>query len=178
MFELAAAIDLFRYAAIVPVSATLYRWRGGGFFLLPGETEDSKRTQIRRLTWAIPMGLLTFNPWVFAVLMLSCFTGWGYAISVAIGAKDGPRESKFWPLDKLADLITKGDGERAYGVVWLTLHGVLFGTLASLATHSLFPVFLWSLMGVSFYYAKDWNRGEIFYGAIQGLGLALALMVP
>lgn len=154
--------------------ALVNRFRGGGLFLLPGETvvPDHKRTQIRRLAYAGFCGLATWNPWVVLIVYGSLLTGWGYPVSTAIGAKSSPIEPEFYPFDKLAGMIT--NSPHLYGVIWLTIHGLFFGALTAFAVGSLWPL-LWCSMGLCYKFAQDWERGELLYGAVQGFILILSL---
>lgn len=166
------------------IMAMANRWRGGAKPLLPGEVHgganDHKRTQVRRLAFALAAGLLAWNPWVALVAYISCLTGWGFPVSAAIGARGKlDYEDEFAPLDAIAHFLAStrvgGYTSTYYGVAWLTLHGLLFGGLAALAMASPFPL-LWAGMGFCYYLAKDWERGELYDGALKGLGIALALL--
>jgi hypothetical protein len=157
-------------------AALLNRWRGGSWPYLPteihGGPNDHKRTQVRRIVFAVGLGLLAWNPWVTLVAFLSCLTGWGYPVSSAIGVRT-PVEPEWKPLDVLARPFAN-IGTRAYGTAWLTLHGLLFGGLLALLTGS--PWFLlWGLMGLAYWVARDWERGELVDGAVKGLVIGLTL---
>lgn len=155
-------------------AAILNRFRGGGIFLMPWETVDHKSTQIRRIVYALFFGLITWNPLVAATVFLSLLTGWGYPVSTAIKAKTTGWEAQFTPLDKATQWLVGSASPHVYGVVWLTLHGLFFGAITAAFTHSFWPL-LWASMGLCYKYARDWERGEILYGMIQGFTVALVL---
>ncbi len=157
------------------IAAFLNRWRGGGWPFLPGEIHggpnDHKRTQVRRVVFAAGLGLLAWNPWLALVAFVSCLTGWGYPVSAAIGNK-APFEPEWQPLDVLAKPFIRF-GNKAFGFVWLTLHGALFGALAWLATGSPWMM-LWATMGICYVLTRDWEHGEYAHGALIGLAIVLA----
>lgn len=158
------------------IASLLFRFRGGGLILLPGETvvPDHKRTQVRRVTCALGYGLMALNPFVGATLFLSMMTGWGPPVAMAIGAQT-KREPEFAPFDWLA-LRLVGEGKpRAYGVAWLTLHGLFFGGLVALATGTVAYLIL-AGMGLCYYFTRDWEHGEWAFGALWGLAIALSFM--
>jgi hypothetical protein len=155
-------------------SALLNRWRGGSWPYLPTEVHggpnDHKRTQVRRIVFAVGLGLLAWNPWVALVAFVSCLTGWGYPVSSTIGVKK-PVEPEFLPLDILSKPFAK-ISTTLYGIVWLTLHGLLFGGALVLITGSLWFL-LWGLMGLAYWVTQDWEHGELVDGAIKGLAIGL-----
>ena len=161
-------------------SALLNRWRGGSWPFLPTEVHggpnDHKRTQVRRIVFAVGLGLLAWNPWVALVAFLSCLTGWGFPVSAAIGKRDVLDWEPEWkPLDWLARAWLSFYHSTRYGIVWLTMHGLLFGGAIALLTGS--PWFLlWGLMGIAYWLAQDWERGELLDGAVKGLAIALHFM--
>jgi hypothetical protein len=165
---------LFIYVA---VSSYLNRWRGGSWPFLPTEVHggpnDHKRTQVRRIVFAVGLGLLAWNPWVALVLLISCLTGWGYPVSAAIGVKK-PVEPEFWPLDWICRPLSS-ISTTVYGVFWLCLHGFLFGAILTAITGSLWFL-LWGLMGVAYWLVNDWEHGEFADGAVKGLAIGLYVL--
>lgn len=160
---------------IAALAAILNRFRGGGLFMFPWETEANKSTQIRRVTYALFIGLVAWNPFVGLAVFLTLLTGWGYPISVAIKKKHSPIEPEFEPFDKISAWMTGKTNVHAYGVVWLTLHGFISGTAVALLMGSFWPV-LWACMGLCYKFAGDWERGELFDGTVKGFTLALAII--
>ena len=161
----------------IVLSALLFRFRGGGVAVLPGESANDKRTQVRRVACAVGFGLLALNPWVCAVAFASFLTGWGFPVSAAIGAKARDAfEEEFILLDKLTRLLLGSHyTSLRYGVLWLTLHGSLFG--GALAALTLNPA--WLLLagtGGCYALAKDWERGEILVGVLWGSAIAIYIM--
>lgn len=167
------------WLVLIPViTAALNRFRGGGLFLLPGETimPDHKRTQVRRLVYAAFLALAAWNIWPALIVYLSLMTGWGYPVSTAVGAKSTlPYESEFSPFDWLAEKIVGPNNPSVYGLVWLTIHGFVFGAMLAIALGSAWPL-LWGLMGLAYKVARDWERGEICYGLVQGASIVLYLL--
>lgn len=164
--------------AVFPGAGMLFnRWRGGGAPYLPGETlvPDHKRSQVRRVVWALVMGVMALNAWVALALFLSCLTGWGFPVSAAQGKNQTPWEPEFGPIDEIAHLLSRGRGAQFYGTVWLTIHGLLFGGIVAALTHSKFG-FLLGLMGISYRFTKDSEAGERAFGVVQGVAMALILM--
>jgi hypothetical protein len=168
-------------AAIYALAAALLnRWRGGSWPYLPTEVHggpnDHKRTQVRRIVFAVGLGLLAWNPWVGAIAFLSCLTGWGFPVSAAIGVrKPTDWEPEFFVLDWISKRVLPTYSAKAYGIIWLTIHGALFGALASVAMFSLWPM-LWAGMGACYAATKDWEHGEYAHGALIGLGIYLAVL--
>lgn len=188
---------------IIILAPILNRWRGGGWPFLPGEIHggpnDKKRTQVRRIPFVAAFGLITYSvlgnvghdftlpfvgwevflpTWLLVSLSVyaSLLTGWGFPLSAAVKANTRKWQEEWWPLDIVTlGLVGHQDSHR-YGVVWLTLHGALFGSLVGLALQSPIPAVLWAFMGLSYSYAQDWERGEIVDGLIKGLAIALTLV--
>jgi len=148
------------------------RYRGGGVFKFGG-------TQTRRVTFALVVGLLAWNPFVGGILYLMTLTGWGYPVSTAIGKKVTSYEKEFKPLDVLAlqwaAMLSTQYNPRLYGILWLTLHGLITGIAVGLVLHSFIPLLL-SLMGVLYSVSKDWERGEYLYGALLGVTIYWSLI--
>lgn len=157
----------------VALSALLFRFRGGGVAVLPGETEDEKHTQVRRVACVVGFGLLAWNPWVTLAAFLSCLTGWGFPVSAAIGARQTTDwEAEWKPLDLpslwLTHKILGTYDAKVYGVIWLTLHGLLFGGLVAAVTFS--PAFLLLAgFGLCYWLTRHWEYGELAAGALWGL---------
>lgn len=197
-------MNLFDFAIVTVLMGAANRFRGGGLIPLPGETTvpDHKRTQMRRLTYSFMAGILAFNPWVAVVAFLGCLTGWGFPISAAMGLnKPKDWEAEFTPLDAAARFIATLGGSlayhsRAYGITWLTLHGLSLGAIAAFTGVAIDFVLnlifgfhwsgfewltaspwllLWGGMGLMFASTKNWETGEWRYGALQGLALGAAL---
>lgn len=167
----------------IPLMAFANRWRGGGWPFLPGEIHggpnDHKRTQVRRIAFAAMGGLLAWNPLVAVALYLSSLVGWGFPVSAAMGKRRlNDFESEWAPLDWLAKALclqVRGRYEsQAYGVAWLTLHGLLFGGLCVAATGGGLAYLLLALMGLCYRLAKDWERGEWVFGGMIGAAVFLA----
>lgn len=162
--------------------ALMSRWRGGGWPFILGEVNggqnDHKRTQVRRIAFAATAGLFAWNPFVAIVLFASTLTGWGFPVSAAIGARGKKDfEGEFMPFDFLAKWIIAIFGysyrARAYGIIWLTLHGMLFGSICALWT--LEPAYiLMASMGLCYSFAKDWESGELLFGSVIGLAIFLS----
>lgn len=167
----------------IPVIAALNRYRGGwSIVLLPGESKvpDKKNTQQRRILYAIAVGLAALNPFVAAVAYAACLTGWGFPVSAAIGKrKSTDWEAEWGPLDTTSLWLTHKifgtyDAQR-YGVIWLSLHGLLFGGLAAAVTLS--PA--WLLLagfGLCYRLTRHWEYGELAAGALWGLATTIYLL--
>lgn len=81
-------------------------------------------------------------------IFLSYMTGHGVPQGAAGGWNQKPL-IEWWPLDYLAHRLSWG--KRSWGVIWLTLHGTIFGIFISLALSSFWPVILWACQGLIFY---------------------------
>ena len=138
------------------VGAFLNRWRGGGLVRLPGETLTNGRSQLRRLTALSVAGtgmwVLGFEWWqavlACVAIFLSYMTGHGVPQGAAGGFNDAALV-EWGPLDWICNRLAWN--ETSWGVIWLTLHGTLFGIFISLALFSFWPVILWACQGWIFY---------------------------
>lgn len=169
----------FSFVCIV-MSAMLFRFRGGGVVPLPGEKSDNKHTQVRRVVCAVCYGLLALNLWAGIIAFASFLTGWGFPVSAAIGKrKSTDWEAEWGPLDTTSLWLTHKifgtyDAQR-YGVIWLSLHGLLFGGLAAAVTLS--PA--WLLLagfGLCYRLTRHWEYGELAAGALWGLATTIYLL--
>jgi len=128
-----ATLELLSVIFATVVGGIANRFRGGGVFALPGETPTNTRSQVRRITFAVLFGLLAWNPWVAVIAFLSVLTGWGFPVSAAIRRNPTIYQDECWPLDKaslwIVNRIYRKYRPQPYGVIWLTLHGLITGAL-------------------------------------------------
>ena len=143
---------------------------------------------------------LTSNTdWMFLVCVFigarlsTSFCGWGEAVSCALGTrKPDPNEMNELDFDEFCDNFEyKGwkliDHPEAYGVVWLTLRGVLLSYLMGSPMDSV-GLLLWGApMGIIYWFAgwlfrkglddgkSGWRTAEWLYGFWLGIGLILFL---
>lgn len=179
--------------ALILINALLYRFRGGGLFLLPRETEGDKQTQARRIIFALGTGastlLLGLAWWealvVAAVMFVWQLTGNGAVIGSVGNWQTKPME-EFGPLDKLATFITKKlrgdpqDHKVTWGIAWYALWGLsmalCLSLLPSLHLLGLLPLML---IGAAYRVALEphgpegWGLGELYAGGVIGLALYL-----
>jgi hypothetical protein len=148
-------------------------------------------------------------PYFFTLLiagrMASQIAGWGEAVGCALGvSKPNPDRYDYYDFDEFCDnfeikerdiKIWKWtihiphykliDHPVTYGVVWLTLRGLLFTFLIGLALNSI-PYMLWGApMGLIYWFAgwvnrhirddgkSGWYRAEWLFGGYLGIGLVL-----
>lgn len=144
----------------------------------------------------------------------TAFCGWGEAVSLAIGArkKPDPKEMNELDFDEFCDkfgwnehdfkfnikvwkwtlpihLHIKGfkliDHPKTYGVVWLTLRGILLSYLIASPMNNLLLMLWGAPMGIIYWFAgwlyrkglndgkSGWRIAEWLYGFWLGLGLAI-----
>lgn len=167
-------------------------FRGGGLFSLPGETQKDKRTQVRRISFVVLFGLisyiftdadeiqvLTASVLLFGMLL----TGWGRAVGAVGGWEDKPLK-EFWPIDQVANLFLLF-GKVTWGFVWLTTWGFLTGLVVSsglLGEPSADVVLLSSTMGAVYWVGlrlsawfrlNVWALSEGVYGALFFAGFLM-----
>jgi hypothetical protein len=180
----------------VPTFAAINRFRGGGVVALPGETPTNARSQVRRLTFLAAVAAFVWwgDGWFAALvvtlaLLAGLLTGWGVPQGAAGGYNSAPLE-EFLPLDwattRLLALTNNAGDARLWGVVWLTLWGLLVGLAPAFAMASAWPL-LWASMGVIYWATGNWmkhttgNAGdgrevaEWIFGGLLGGTLALSM---
>lgn len=154
---------------------------------------------------------LDWNSWLFWEKIISiaigarlstAFCGWGEAVTLALSArkKPDPKEMNELDFDEFCDtfewaehkifkwIIPAGkliEHPQLYGIVWLTLRGVLLSYLMASPMNSL-GLMLWGApMGVIYWFAgwlyrhglddgkSGWRTAEWLYGGWLGIGLVI-----
>ena len=149
--------------------------------------------------WTIAAVYLTGNyDWRYIVCLFigtrlsTSFCGWGEAVTLALGARKKPDKNEMNELDfdEFCDNFEfKGwklfDHPQAYGIVWLTLRGVLLSYLIASPMNNVWLMLWGAPMGVIYWFAgwlyrhgvndkkSGWRIAEWLYGFWLGLGLVL-----
>lgn len=125
---------------------------------------------------------------IIASRMCTQICGWGEAIGCACGiSKPNPKRNDYLDFDEFCDNFHIKDWKlvdhpQIYGVVWLTLRGLLLSFLIGLALNSIPFMVCGAPMGLIYwicgyvarkilkkYDKTGWNYGEIAFGFYLGL---------
>lgn len=133
--------------------------------------------------WSLKYWLVMF----IASRMATCICGWGEAVGCALGiSKPNPNRNDYLDFDEFCDNFHIGDWKlvdhpQLFGVVWLTMRGVLLTFLIGLALNSVWYMVCGASMGVIYWLCglfarkvKDdgksgWHYSEIGFGFYLGL---------
>lgn len=133
--------------------------------------------------WSLKYWLVMF----IASRMATCICGWGEAVGCALGiSKPNPDRTDYLDFDEFCDNFHIGDWKlvdhpQLFGVVWLTMRGVLLTFLIGLALNSVWYMVCGASMGVIYWLCglfarkvKDdgksgWHYSEISFGFYLGL---------
>lgn len=137
--------------------------------------------------WSWKFWLVMF----IASRMATCICGWGEAVGCALGmSKPDKKRQDYLDFDEFCDNFQfRGwkliEHPQAFGVVWLTLRGVLLTFLIGLALNSIWYMICGALMGIIYWLCglfarkvksdgkSGWHYAEILFGAYLGLMLCL-----
>ncbi len=137
--------------------------------------------------WYIKSWLVMF----IASRMATQICGWGEAVGCALGVgKPNPNRNDYLDFDEFCDNFHIGDWKlidhpQLFGVVWLTLRGILLTFLIGLATNSIFYMIWGAPMGLIYWLSgwfartvKDdgkngWYYAEYIFGGYLSLGAFL-----
>ena len=135
--------------------------------------------------------------WKFIVCMFvggrlsTSFCGWGEAVGCALGIrKPDPKEMNELDFDEFCDNFEyKGwkliDHPQAYGVVWLTLRGVLLSYLIASPLNNVWYLIAGAPMGIIYWFAGwcyrhgfndgkyGWRLAEYYFGLYLGIMLCV-----
>lgn len=124
-----------------------------------------------------------------ATVMATQIAGWGEACGCALGcAKPNPDRTDYLDFDEFCDNFHIKDWKlidhpQLYGVVWLTLRGVLLTFLIGLALNNLLYMIWGAPMGLIYWFAgwlyrkglndgkNGWNTAEWIFGTFLTVGL-------
>lgn len=176
------------------ISGLMFRIRGGLRILF-----TNKKFPLCKWWFAIWFACLSciLNGWslkhwivmFIASKMATCICGWGEAVGCALGiSKPNPNRTDYLDFDEFCDNFHIGnwklvDHPQLFGVVWLTMRGVLLTFLIGLAANSLLYILWGAPMGLIYWFAgyinrhvRDdgkygWYRAEWLFGAYLSLGL-------
>ena len=128
---------------------------------------------------------------LIASRMSTQIAGWGEAVGCALGiSKPDPNRNDYLDFDEFCDNFHIGDWKlidhpQLYGVIWLTLRGVLLSFLIGLATNSLWYILWGAPMGIIYWisgwFARNvqddgkggWYYAEYLFGSYLGSGYFL-----
>lgn len=178
------------------LSGLFFRVRGG--LRIP---KTDKRFPLCKWYFAIWFACLacilkgwSWNYWLVMLIASRLSTqiaGWGEAVGCALGlSKPTPDRNDYLDFDEFCDNFHIGDWKlidhpQLYGVVWLTLRGVLLTFLIGLATNSVLYMLWGAPMGIIYWSAGwlsrnvrpdgkgGWYYAEWLYGFWLGLGCPL-----
>ena len=180
----------------VILSAFTFRVRGG--LRIPYTDKKFPLNKWWFAIWFTCLGCI-LNGWTYtyfftmliATMMSSQIAGWGEAVSCALGTgKPNPNRYDYYDFDEFCDNFHIGDWKlidhpELYGVVWLTLRGVLLTFLVGLAMNNI-PYMLWGCLMGGIYWLSGWldrhvrqdgkggwYRAEWLFGGYLGLGFVL-----
>lgn len=180
------------------IGGLMFRIRGG--FNIPF---TNKNFPLHKMYFAFYFACLSCiaNGWSWkywlvifiATRMSTQIAGWGEAVGCALGcAKPNPNRNDYLDFDEFCDNFHIGDWKliehpQLYGVVWLTLRGILLTFLIGLALNNLWYM-IWGMpMGLIYWFAgwlyriglddgkNGWNIAEWIYGIYLTIGLLYAL---
>ena len=174
------------------ISGLTFRIRGG--LRIPFTNKKFPLNKFWFATWfACLMCILRgwdFNSWLVMLIasrMATQIAGWGEAVGCALGiGKPHPDRNDYLDFDEFCDNFHIGDWKlidhpQLYGVVWLTLRGLLLSFLIGLALNSIPYMVCGAPMGVIYWLCglfarkvKDdgkggWYYSEWCYGSYLGL---------
>ena len=178
------------------ISGLMFRIRGG--LRIPFTDKKFPLCKFYFAIWfACLATILKSWDWQYFLIMLIAsrmatqIAGWGEAVGCALGtSKPNPDRNDYLDFDEFCDNFHIGswkliDHPQLFGVVWLTLRGILLTFLIGLAANSLLYI-LWGLpMGVIYWLSglfarkiKDdgkhgWYYAEWLYGSWLCLGAIL-----
>lgn len=178
------------------ISAIMFKIRGG--LRIPRINKKFPLCKWWFATWFACLACI-LNGWewqyfitVFiASRMATCIAGWGEAVGCALGlGGPNPNRNDYLDFDEFCDNFHIGswklvDHPQLFGVVWLTMRGVLLTFLIGLATNSLLYIPWGASMGVIYWLSglfarkvKDdgkhgWHIAELAYGFWLGIGCVL-----
>jgi len=146
------------------------------------------------ILWTLCAVYLTGNTnwmWIATVFigarLSTSFCGWGEAVGCTLGLRQpDPHEMNELDFDEFCDNFEyKGwkliDHAQAYGVVWLTLRGVLLSYLLASPLNNLWMMVAGAPMGIIYWFAGwlyrrglndgkgGWRTAEWLFGAYLGL---------
>lgn len=176
------------------VGAIANRFRGGGIITPPPHIG----TQVRRVVYALAGGTMVATSFGWTeeamwrggmaalVLFMAHLTGWGRPIGAAGGWEDKPLK-EFGLYDDLAEYLTSklGCDKETWGVIWLTIWGIVAGFLMVFCTASLWPLLGFGCIGVVYWAtfrvfmklkgdpSRGWPTAEWVFGAISFGSLVL-----
>lgn len=155
----------------------LYALIGGLTFRIRGGLRipfTDKKFPLNKWWFAIWFACLTviYNGWqsaffftvLIATRMSTQIAGWGEAVGCALGCgKPNPDRKDYYDFDEFCDNFHIGDWKlidhpQLYGVVWLTLRGVLLTFLIGLAMNNLWYMVWGAPMGLIYWFSGWWNR--------------------
>lgn len=123
--------------------------------------------------------------------LATAFCGWGEAVGCALGTrKPDPKEMNELDFDEFCDNFHIKNWKliehpQLYGVVWLTLRGVLLSYLIASPMNNIFLMLAGAPMGLIYWFAgwlyrkglndgkSGWRTAEWLYGFYLGLILAI-----
>lgn len=127
--------------------------------------------------------------------LATAFCGWGEAVGCALGTrKPEPKEMNELDFDEFCDNFHIKNWKliehpQAYGVVWLTLRGVLLSYLIASPMNNLLLMLAGAPMGLIYWFAgwlyrkgvddgkRGWRTAEWLYGFYLGVVLAIIYLL-
>ena len=103
---------------------------------------------------------------LIASRMATCIAGWGEAVGCALGVgKPNPDRQDYLDFDEFCDNFHIGkwkliDHPQLFGVVWLTLRGLLLSFLIGLGANSILYI-LWGLPMGAIYWLSGWFARKV-----------------
>lgn len=141
--------------------------------------------------WSIHRWLIIF----IASVVSTQIAGWGEAVGCALGvAKPNPNRNDYLDFDEFCNNFHLGewkliDHAELYGVVWLTLRGVLLTFILGLALDSILYMAWGAPMGLIYWVSGyinrhfiddgkyGWYRSEWLFGVYLSLGLFIVMKI-
>lgn len=184
---------IYLYALI---SAIAFRIRGG--LRIPFTDKKFPLCKWYFATWFACLAVILkgWNWQYFAIMLIAsrmstCIAGWGEAVGCALGLGGvNPNRNDYLDFDEFCDNFHIGswklvDHPQLFGVVWLTLRGLLLSFLIGLGANSVLYILWGAPMGLIYWLSgwfarkvKDdgkhgWYYAELLYGYWLGLGALL-----